>query len=485
MAEEEQVTLGDAQKAVVASHLTDGQIEKASKAAAWSATAGLLHDTELRLPRNMEEWMNLYANHIWSYASVFAIANAIAQLPMTLQKKSRKTGEFTNVESHPILDVLANPSPEKSGYDLVEGTLVNLETCGNAYWEITYGTKTKKLEGRVIDSQEYPMELYGVRPDYLTPEPDKGGKGIKRYKYQIKKYTKAQYFAPEEIVPFHYFHPTKDFLGLGSLQPAVDDILQDKEMSKWNLDFFKHGTVPEGFITTDKTLTPKEIKDLGAQIKQFLAGEGRKILILSRNLQYKPVSVAQREIDFFKGRQESRQSVLAGPGVPPAKAGLLEHAKYDNYKLQMAAFHRDTIVPKLRKLEGALNNFLLKRFPSLAMTDEIEYVLTFDTTALLKEDEDKAVNRYIVMFEHALMTRNEIRKSLGMEKVEDADGDVYYIKSNIAPIGQEPPEESLEAREDEVVKKIDEMQSEVIEGMDEMEERITERLREELLEREE
>ena len=59
-------------------------------------------------------------------------------------------------------------------------------------------------------------------------------------------------------------------------------LLQDLHMIAWNDNFFEEGLLPQGAFTTDQPINSKTQKDVEAQMKQFLLGKGRKILLLSK-----------------------------------------------------------------------------------------------------------------------------------------------------------------------------------------------------------
>jgi len=459
-------------------------LAKASQAAAF-AVRGLTLGGEIRdKPKKLEEWLKLYTDLVWAYAGIFAIASTVAQLEPQLFSRNRKTGEETEISSHKVLDVLHKPNPDMTGYQLKESLMVYLETTGNAYWELAYEDTATTVGDKVVKRETEPYEFWPLRPDRVTPVPKETGHGIDHWKYQIKSVGEPKTFRPDQIVKFEYFNPTKDWFGQGGLFAAVNDILQEQQMQTWNLDFFRHGAVPEGIMTTDKMMNRTEMERLGEDIEKYLKGEGRTVLILSKNMKWETISVNPKDIDFLAGRKENRQAILAALGVPPVKVGLLEHAKYDNYRLQCEAFYRDTIVPKLRIVESCLNSFLLPRFPDLVGTDEMEFLIRFDTTELLKEDEDSLVKRYGYMIEHGLLTPDEGRQKLDLDEwpKEQPGGDKFYMLSTLVEVGAVVPEDEddLTGREEETGAKIDQMEGNLQKRLDEIREELKEELMKEV-----
>jgi len=463
----------DALQEMVLDGVSNEQLAKASMAASFAVQGMFDGGLSMVNPKGTEDWIKIYTEHVWAYAGIYAIASTIARLPLQLRRREREPvpegegepgttrwGEWVEDTDNEVLDLLEAPNPDMTGYDLIEAMVVYLETAGRAYWEIVYETRETAVGDTPVASKQTPNELWPVRSSWLTPKPNKNGRGIEKYIFQTKSHARREFFPVDQIVPFRYFDPLNEWLGLSPLRPAKDDLQQDKQMAAWNLDFFQHGVTPQGLLSTDKMLSPKEMKDLGEQIRQFLSGKARKVLILSKGMQWQSVSVSPTDIDFLAGRKENRKAILAALGVPPVMVGELEHAKYDNYFLQLTNFGRNTILPKLKKIEGSLNNFLLPRFPAMAdLSQDTQYALSFDTTALFEEDEATVVKRVIDQVGHGLLTPDEGRELMGRDPwPEETGGDSFYMDTRMvrvegtgtAPenVEEEETEESLEARDD-------------------------------------
>ena len=487
---DEQVTGADRLAAVLdqadartfAKNVGDAELVKASQAAA--AVVQSVYDLAeiAQVPKLREDWLKMYSRHVWTYAGIFAIASTIAKLPRQLVKVNRTTGDRETIGDHLLTQLLDYPNPQTTGYDWLEMVVIHLESCGNSYSEIGYEKSEVKRGVLTLRKGRKPMELWALRPDYLTPIPRKDGGGVDHWEFQVKKWGRKKQFTVDRILPFGYADPTNPLFGMGSLEPATDDLRQDLAMVKWNLDFFEHGLTPQGVFRTDQTLQPYQAKEVAEQIREFLLGNQRRVLVLGKGLTWETVSTDPKDVEFLAGRAENRQAVLAALGVPPVKVGLLEHAKYDNYRLQAEAFHRDTILPKLRKIEGALDSFLLPRYPDLVRTPQVDWRFEFDTEELLAEDEDKVTDRVLRKLERGLLTLNEALTEMGHDPLEDDDlGDMRIIDRRFMPLGDlavgaAGPEPGLEEAEQGVIKAIREHE-------DHLDEIVEEKIRRALEER--
>ena len=189
-------------------------------------------------------------------------------------------------------------------------------------------------------------------------------------------------------------------------------------------------------ITTDATLQPWEIQKLGRQAKEFLAGKGRKILILSKGLEWKTMSVNPKDIDFGEGRKYNREGILAALGVPPVMVGLLDNAKYANYILQLINFHKHTILPKIIKMEGCLQTQYLKLWPDLDPTDEFEYIIQYDKSTLMLDDMDVVTKRVAIWFENGWIKRSTAAKLVGLPWDDEDDFDGFFMKNSLVPLDE-------------------------------------------------
>ena len=463
--------------------LSNEQLTKASQLASVVVQSTMLDQGAVATPVNATDWLELYTTHVWAYVAVYAVANTVARLPIKLFKRNRQTGEQEEVTAHRVLDLLEHPNSNMSGYDLKEALTVHLELVGNAYWElvhkrVTVNAVTENGKKPALRVRE-PVEIYPIRPDRLSPTPRKDGRGIEKWVFQTKKSARKTDLRPEQVAKFEYFNPIKDWHGLGALMPAKTEIMQDLHMKRWNKNFFEEGVLPQGVISTDQVLSRFDSEEIAKQLKEFLVGKGRKVILLSRNLKWEQVSVNPKDLDFLKGLDKNMYSILASLGVPPVMAGQLEHAKYDNYALQLESFNKLTVLPKLKKIESALRNNFLIHFADLVATETEEHLLLFDTTDLLKEDEDRLTERMKIQIRHGLRTPNEARMSLGLEKYPETmlGGDSFYMEKNLVVVGAvEPTEVDMEKAEDDLHQRVDEMQAALREAIGTMKNQIRDEL---------
>lgn len=370
-------------------------------------------------PSNYAQYTEVYEQLVWVYAAVFAIAADAAIVTWELLKR----GELVKEEDNdPVFMMLENPNEEMTWYDLIEATIIYMELSGNEYWEI----------GRNVEGSGAARQLYTMRPDRVRVQPRADGKGVESYVFNINpsRPDTGETFPADDVLHYKYFHPGNDWYGLSALSAAAQAVVSERYTIDFNQQFFRNGAAPRGFLSTEQPITPEQMDEIAAEwIKRTSVkrGQGHGTPVLPRGLTFQPLGVSPKDMEFLRQRQYNREEILATFGVPPVKVGLLEHSKYDNYKLQEKAFYRDTIQPKLRKVQGTLNKFLLREFNG-------EYRFRFLVDPFTAESDKERVQRLEKLFGMGAITPNEIRDEMKLGEHYD-DGDSYYVSASFAPVG--------------------------------------------------
>jgi len=196
------------------------------------------------------------------------------------------------------------------------------------------------------------------------------------------------------------------------------------------------------------------------------------VLILGKGMKWETISVNPKDVEFLAGRKENRQAVLAALGVPPVMVGLLEHAKYDNYALQVEAFHRDTVLPKVQRIEACLESFYLPLFDDLVTEEGYVYRIEFDRSALTLESEDRLTDRVVKQLSHGLITLDQAVQKLGGEPLEGEEGERRFMVNNLVPLEDVAAEPNLEGAADAAARGVAGLAGAVGEEVEEIKRRL-------------
>jgi len=456
-------------------------LEKASKT--WPLLLEGLYTGQkgVAIPDNYESFSRVYKDMPWVYASIFAIATAGADLPYKLISKGKdgKEKEITD-PTHPVIKLLEKPNDTMSRFDLFESTLLYTELNGNAYWEKV----PNKLGNRTA-------ELHVIRPDRMKVISDGENKKVKGYVFRIKQGGKEIEFDVDDIVHIKYFDPLNDWYGMGSIKPLVETIKSEEYAINYNQNFFKNYATPRGVLYTDRGMGEESAKRVKLRWDEWALGYSKAhgTVVLPFNLKFQAIGTDPKDMEFRLQREWNREEQLAVLGTNNAILGITKNMTFDNYRMQVKAFYKHTMKPKLHKIESAINAFLL---PEFAKEGETLY-LRFDLSDILGDDKTEKMNRSRIAVEIGAKTPNQVieEQEIGEKYV---GGDTHFVKSTLIPVGsvsgnvvpgKEPgePGEGKEIKEpgrylgeQETLKKRDEIMIEAIENFQEKIEKVLNKL---------
>ncbi len=146
------------------------------------------------------------------------------------------------------------------------------------------------------------------------------------------------------------------------------------------------------------------------------------------------------ESDVYDIRVEDGHSFVAD--------GFVVHNS--NYQLQEAAFYRDTIQPKCRKISGKITKFLRQEYGDETLT------FAFDLSEFLTVDKDQEATRLLKLFSAGALTPNQIIERLKLGETYSEGGDDHYVSAAFQPVGGE----AMVAGEQQEAAQLEEMKSE-------------------------
>ena len=357
-------------------------------------------ETAVSPPAIAQDASRVYSQHAWVYACVRAIVQSAASVPVRVWRVDERGERRAAGPNEPLTRLLARVNPRHSLTDLMEATLIGLELTGNAYWALE-----RDAAGQVV-------EIWPMRPDRVKIVP--GRNLVQGYTYEANGRRVA--FKPDEVVHFRYFSPADDFYGLSPLTAAADSVATDLFAVAYNQGFFRRGARPEGVISSQVQLSEEELKRLRAQFEELYAGVDRahRVMVLGSDLQWQALGVTPRDADFLQQRRLSREEVCAVFGVPPAVVGIYQYANYANAQLQRKLFWSDTVMPKLQRIAGVINERLAPEFGAATAAGGrgLGLLAEFDATGVgaLQEDAREQATVAATLVSQGIMTVDEVRE---------------------------------------------------------------------------
>ena len=167
-----------------------------------------------------------YSGNAVGYRCVRMIAEAAASLPWLAYDGARE------LETHPLLALLARPHPGMSGRQLMESFYGFLQVAGNGYLEAV------RVEGAV-------RELHVLRPDRMRAVASADG-WPEAYEYSVN--GRSVRLAAAGVLHLRLFHPLDDYYGLSPFEAAQRAIDTHNAASAWNKAMLDNAARPSGAL---------------------------------------------------------------------------------------------------------------------------------------------------------------------------------------------------------------------------------------------
>ncbi|WP_439542633.1 phage portal protein [Hyphomicrobium sp.] len=334
------------------------------------------------------------------YRSVRMIAEAAASVPLLLYERDDEH------EHHPLLDLIARPSLDQTGADFLEAWYGYLLVAGNAYVEAV------ALDGRI-------RELHALRPDRMKVVP--GAEGWpEAYEYTCAGRTIRFEEEPapgvRPILHVRLFHPANDHYGMSPIEAAAQAIDIHNTAGRWNKALLDNSARPSGALVyggADGRMTPEQFERLKVELEEGFQGPRRagRPLLLEGGLDWKPLSLSPKDMDFIEARNGAAREIALAFGVPPMLLGIPGDNTFSNYQEAQRAFWRSTVLPLVTRTARALSSWLGPAYASsLDLRPDLDRI-----EALTSEREALWARIEKVSF----LTLNEKRAAVGYTPLEE------------------------------------------------------------------
>jgi len=316
--------------------------------------------------------------------------------------------QLEEIENHILLDLLHKPNPAQTKNEFLEFTFTNLELTGESFW-----LKERNKQGVVI-------ALWPLNPAKMEHKVTSNILDGWIYNNNGKRIP----VEANEIVQHKYTDPTNIWRGMGVVKAAARSIDTDTQSADYNRRFFANNGRIDAALQTKDELSNESFARMKTEWNDVYGGviNAHKIAILEGGLEYKPLAITQKEMDFLESRKFNRDQILALFRVSATILGISENVNRSNAEAGEAVFAKRVLLPKLERLTSNITENLAPDFdPKLIVS--FANPVPEDKEFTLKERES-AINKY--------RTINEIRADVGDEPLRG--GDELYIPINSVPL---------------------------------------------------
>ena len=301
--------------------------------------------------------------------------NPVAQRAVKLIAEG--AGSAVLSASDPAL--LALVTARSGGQPLIETLAAHLLLHGNGYVQVLAD------EGGAV------RELYALRPERVTVEPDARGWPV-AYRYRVGENV-ARLAAEDAsgrpaVIHLRSFSPVDDHYGLGCLGAAAGAVAIHNAAARWNKALLDNAARPSGALVHDpgdgSALAPDQFERLKREMEAGFAGAANagRPMLLEGGLKWQALSLTPADMDFVGLKAAAARDIALAFGVPPMLLGLPGDAAYANYREANRALWRLAILPLAGKLLRGIAEGLAGWFPEAALAVDLDRV-----TALAEDRE--------------------------------------------------------------------------------------------------
>jgi len=271
--------------------------------------------------------------------------------------------------SHPELAALAQA--RSGGQILVATVAAQLLLHGNAFVQI------------LGDGAGGVAELYALRPERVTVEPDAGGwPAAWRYRVgdHVVRLAAEDAGGRPQVVQLRGFHPLDDHYGLGCLGAAAGAVAVHNAAARWNKALLDNAARPSGALVYDpgdgSALAPDQFERLKAEMEAGFAGAGNagRPMLLEGGLRWQALSLSPADMDFVGLKAAAAREIALAFGVPPMLLGLPGDSTYANYREANRALWRLAILPVAETILTGLAQALSGWFSGAALAVDLDRV---------------------------------------------------------------------------------------------------------------
>lgn len=236
-------------------------------------------------------------------------------------------------------------------------------------------------------------------------------------------------FRPEEVIWIRDNSYKSIYRGTSRLMPAIRSMKLTTKMRSFQDNFFENGAVPGLAIKTPNTLSDNIKRRTLAFWKETYkpASGGKSPVILDSGTEIEVIGNSDfSKLDFQEGIEDVENKILYALGIPKI---LFNGGNNANIRPNMRLYYLETIVPMLEKFNSAIGR-------------HFGYIISSDTSGIsaLQPELSEMADFYTSLKNGGIISGNEAREGIGMDRSEDPEMDLIIQPANIAGSAVNPSE---------------------------------------------
>lgn len=349
---------------------------------------------------------------VWACISISA--QVMASLPLDVY---RKTADGRTKEVGDLADLISlSPNEDQTPVEFWEGMFSWMLTTGNAYAEIFW------VNGR-------PASLMPIPSTHVTPIRNKATNLLS---YEVREQGSSRRRAVDRKDMFHLrgwgFGGDE---GLSPIRWGTQSLGAAMAADEASSKMFGSGMQASGVLKANQRITPEQRPQLQALMESY-SGSTRagKIMVLEAGLDFEKLSLNPDDAQMLETRRFSIEEVCRWFGVPPIVIGHSAEGQTmwgSGVEQIFLSWMQRGINPVLKKVEQRILKHLIPRREQRALYAE------FNREAMLQMDSKAKAEFLRAMVSNGIMTRDEARDKLNLERRGGVAGDLM-VQTAMSPI---------------------------------------------------
>jgi len=277
------------------------------------------------------------------YACCRILADAMASVPLIVEKYNATQGAWVRVPNHPLEKLLARPNPFQGCSEILETTAYHLNLAGNALYYLN-----------IVDGM--PQEFTVINPQNVEVIVDPIN-FISAYRYSYG--TSFLYLSPDIVCHTRFVDAGNPWWGMSPLLAASRTVDTDVAAGEWNREAMNNRAQPDLIISPENDLTETQYDLFKDSMRQSIQGAGnaRNPILMSSKARIDMMSFTAVEMDFMNSRRFNRESIC-GSFKTPAPLVIFDQgggSMGNNLSPIFRFYWENTVVPVMDRVVESIN----------------------------------------------------------------------------------------------------------------------------------
>lgn len=372
---------------------------------------------------------------VWVYACVNAISQAVSNTPIRITR-DQAGGEDT-LDTGPLVDLLTQPHPYQTKFELFETLVCWLMLRGESYLVGTEetGAVVPLRDRRATD--KLPTRLLVINADRVRKLFENGS--ITGYAYSVSALDdpfRVSVLLPSEAIFLRLPNPFAFWDGLSPLTVASLAATTDYAASAVMKGLMLNNADSGVTVRSEGPLSEDQRNQVRAALRERKrqAGTADRPLILEGLTVEKP-SVSMADMQFLENRKFSRQEICAVYGVPQELIGFTEDANRSVSESARYNFIEHRISPLCSRISAALTPLAQAFSASRSDTGRLYIWFDIDSLPIMAASRRARVDTAVKLWGMGYPA-NDINDTLDLGLPSIPGGDVGYLPFSVAPVGE-------------------------------------------------